>query len=97
MFFTFQKDAHWTDRAGRGVRGRDRGVSRRVFRRLLPVRPTPELCVEAYPQPSRFGVIAELRTKRSSAPDRGQAGGGLTPTDRAAPWCLSGRRCRSPR
>ena len=29
-----------------------------MFRRLLPVRPTPERCVEAYPQPSRFGVIA---------------------------------------
>ena len=41
--------------------------------------------------------IVELRTKRSSAPDRGKAGGLLTSTRRAVPWLLSGRRCRSPR
>jgi hypothetical protein len=31
----------------------------------------------------------------SSAPDRGQTGGGLTSTDRAAPLLLSGQGCRS--
>jgi hypothetical protein len=56
--------------------------------------------IEMLDAQGRFGSargIVELRTKRSSAPDRGQTGGGLTSTDRAAPWLLSGRRCRSPR
>ena len=55
MFFTFPEDAHWN--ANRqavefGVEiGEYRGVvrvPRRVFQRLLPQRPTPERCVEAY-------------------------------------------------
>ena len=68
MFFTFQKDAHWTDRAGRGVRGRDRGVSRRVFRRLLPVRPTPERCVEAYPPDGDRRILARCCGWRMARP-----------------------------
>jgi hypothetical protein len=36
------------------------GVRRRVFQRLLPERPTPERCVEAYYlQRTRFESIAE--------------------------------------
>jgi len=55
MFLTFPEDAHWN--AARqavefGVEtGEYRGivrVPRRVFQRLLSVRPTPERCDEAY-------------------------------------------------
>ena len=39
-------------------------VPRRVFQRLLPERPTPERCVEAYYlQPSRFESIAERKLR----------------------------------
>jgi len=55
MFFTFPEDARWNaDRQAVefGVEiGEYEGVvrvPRRVFRRLLPARPTPERCVEAY-------------------------------------------------
>jgi Protein of unknown function (DUF1488) len=40
-------------------------VSRRVFQRLLPERPTPERCVEAYYlQRTRFESIAERKLRR---------------------------------
>jgi len=40
-------------------------VPRRVFQRLLPERPTPELCVEAYYlQRTRFESIAERKLRR---------------------------------
>ena len=40
-------------------------VPRRVFRRLLPERPTPERCVEAYYlQRTRFESIAERNLRR---------------------------------
>jgi len=40
-------------------------VPRRVFQRLLPERPTPESCVEAYYLPgTRFGGIAEGKLRR---------------------------------
>jgi len=55
MFFTFPEDAHWNaelEAVEFGVEiGEYRGlvrVPRRVFPRLLPERPTPERCVEAY-------------------------------------------------
>jgi hypothetical protein len=55
MFFIFPEDARWNaDRQAVefGVEiGEYRGVvrvPRRVFQRLLPERPTPERCVEAY-------------------------------------------------
>jgi len=39
-------------------------VPRRVFRRLLPARPTPERCVEAYRlQRTRFESIAERKLR----------------------------------
>ena len=53
--------------AGGGVR-RIRGVvwvPRRVFQRLLPERPTPQRCVEAYYlQRTRFESIAERKLRR---------------------------------
>jgi hypothetical protein len=40
-------------------------VPRRVFQRLLPERPTPERCVEAYYlQRTRFESIAERKRRR---------------------------------
>jgi hypothetical protein len=55
VFFTFPKDAHLNvERQAEefGVEiGEYRGVvrvPRRVFQRLLPERPTPERCAEAY-------------------------------------------------
>ena len=40
-------------------------VPRRVFQRLLPERPTPERCVEAYYlQRTRFESIAEGKLRR---------------------------------
>ena len=72
MFFTFPEDAHWNaDRQAVefGVEiGEYRGivtVPRRVFQRLLPERPTPERCVEAYYlQRTRFESIAERKLRR---------------------------------
>src|SRR5215470_11294391 len=66
MFFTFPEDAHWNAERQAvefGVEiGEYSGVVRvpwRVFQRLLPERPTPERCVEAYYlQRSRFESIA---------------------------------------
>jgi hypothetical protein len=55
MFFTFPEDARWNSERQAvefGVEiGEYRGVvrvPRQVFQRLLPERPTPEKCVEAY-------------------------------------------------
>jgi hypothetical protein len=48
--------------------GEDRGVvrvPRRVFQRLLPERPTPERCMEAfYLQRTRFEIIAGRKFRR---------------------------------
>jgi hypothetical protein len=64
--------------AGRGVRGEIgeyRGVvrvPRRVFQPLLPERPTPERCVEAYYlQRTRFESIAERKTHRRQLTEDG--------------------------
>ena len=77
MFFTFPEDAHWN--ANRqavefGVEiGEYRGVvrvPRRVFQRLLPERPTPERCVEAYYfRRTRFEGIAEWLRRRQLTED----------------------------
>jgi hypothetical protein len=55
MFFTFPEDARWNAEQQavdfEVVIGEYRGavrVSRRVFQNLLPERPTPERCIEAY-------------------------------------------------
>ena len=71
MFFTFPEDAHWNAERQAVefgvVIGEYRGVvrvPRRVFQRLLPERPTPERCVEAYYlQRTRFERIAERKLR----------------------------------
>ena len=71
MFFAFPEDAHWNAELQAvefGVEiGEYRGVvrvPRRVFQRLLPERPTPERCVEAYYlQRTRFESIPERKLR----------------------------------
>jgi hypothetical protein len=47
-------------------------VPRRVFQRLLPERPTPERCVEAYYlQRTRFEAIAERKLRRRQLTEDG--------------------------
>ena len=47
-------------------------VPRRVFQRLLPERPTPERCVEAYYlQRTRFEGIVERKLRRRQLTDDG--------------------------
>jgi hypothetical protein len=55
MFFTFPEDARWIAERQSVEFGVEFGeyhgvvrVPRRIFQRLLPERPTPERCVEAY-------------------------------------------------
>jgi uncharacterized protein DUF1488 len=79
MFFTFPEDARWD--AERQVLqfgveiGEYHGVvwiSRRVFQRLLPERPTPERCVEVYYlQRTRFERIAERKLRRRQLTEDG--------------------------
>jgi hypothetical protein len=72
MFFTFPGNAHWNAERQAvefGVEiGEYRGVvrvPRRAFQRLVPERPTPERCVEAYYlQRTRFESIAERKLRR---------------------------------
>jgi hypothetical protein len=48
-------------------------VPRRVFQRLLPERPTPERCVEAYYfQRTRFESIAERKRRRRQLTEDGK-------------------------
>jgi hypothetical protein len=71
MFFTFPEDARWNaehQAVEFGVEiGEYRGVvrvPRRVFQRILPERPTPERCVEAYYlQRTRFESLAERKLR----------------------------------
>ena len=72
MLFTFPEDARWNARAaGRGVRGRDRGVpgsglgSAARVPAVAPGAAYPERCVEAYYlQRTRFEGIAERKLRR---------------------------------
>ena len=72
MFFIFPEDARWNPdqmAVEFGVEiGEYRGVvriGRQVFQRLLPERPTPERCLEAYHlQRTRFELIAERKLRR---------------------------------
>jgi hypothetical protein len=72
MFFTFPEDARWNAERQAVefgvVIGEYEGVvrvPRRVFQRLLPERPTPERCVEAYYlQRTCFERIAERKLRR---------------------------------
>ena len=69
MFFTFPEDAHWSAERQAVEFGTEIGeyrgvvrVPRRVFQRLLPQRPTPERCVEAYYlRRTRFERIVERK------------------------------------
>ena len=79
MLFSFPEDARWNvDRQAIefGVEiGEYSGVvrvPRRVFQRLLPERPTPERCVEAYYlQRTRFESIAERKLRRRQLTEDG--------------------------
>ncbi len=79
MFFTFPEDARWNAERQAVefgvVIGEYEGVvrvPRRVFQRLLPERPTPERCVEAYYlQRTRFESIAEGKLRRRQLTDDG--------------------------
>ncbi|HKM73869.1 MAG TPA: DUF1488 family protein [Stellaceae bacterium] len=72
MFFTFPEDARWSAERQAVefgvVIGEYEGVvrvPRRVFQGLLPERPTPERCVEAYYlQRTLFESIAERKLRR---------------------------------
>ena len=79
MLFTFAEDAHWSAERQAvefGVEiGEYRGivtVPRRVFQRLLPERPTPERCVEAYYlQRTRLESIAGRKLRRRQLTEDG--------------------------
>jgi hypothetical protein len=66
MFFTFPEDARQAvERVEIGEYHGVVRVPRRVFQRLLPERPTPERCVEAYYlQRTRFERVAERKLRR---------------------------------
>jgi uncharacterized protein DUF1488 len=79
MFFTFPEDARWNAERQAVEFGVEIGeyegvirVPRRVFQRLLPERPTPERCVEAYYlQRTRFERIAERKLRRRQLTEDG--------------------------
>ena len=79
MFFSFPDDARWNaerEAVEFGVAiGEYRGVvrvRRHVFQRLLPERPTPERCVEAYYlQRTRFESIAERKLRQRQLTEDG--------------------------
>jgi hypothetical protein len=79
VFFSFPDDARWNaerEAVEFGVEiGEYRGavrVGRRVFQRLLPERPTPERCIEAYYlQRTRFESIAERKLRRRQLTEDG--------------------------
>ena len=79
MFFSFPDDVRWNaerEAVEFGVAiGEYRGVvrvARRVFQRLLPERPTPERCIEAYYlQRTRFEGIAERKLRRRQLTEDG--------------------------
>ena len=79
LFFTFPEDAHWNAEQQAVEFGVEIGeysgivrVPRRVFQRLLPERPTPERCVEAYYlQRTRFESIAEGKLQRRQVTEDG--------------------------
>jgi hypothetical protein len=101
LFFTFPEDAHWyaeRQAVEFGVEvGEYRGmvrVPRRVFQRLLPERPTPERCVEAYYlQRTRFEGIAEWKLRRRQLTDDenveiSRRDCAKMPNPTLPPWCI---------
>src|SRR5712672_4616269 len=79
MFFTFPEDARWVAKRQAVEFGVEIGeyqgvvrVARGVFQRLLPERPTPERCVEAYYlQRTRFESMAERKLRRRQLTEDG--------------------------
>ena len=79
MLFTFPEDVRWDDDRQAiefGIEiGEYRGVvrvPRRVFQRMLPDRPTPQRCVEAYYlERTRFERIAEQKLRRRQLTEDG--------------------------
>ena len=79
MFFTFPENARWDaerEAVEFGVEiGEYQGVvrvPRRTFQQLLPERPTPERCVEAYYlQRTRLESIAERKLRRRQLSEDG--------------------------
>lgn len=117
MFFTFPDDARWNAQRQAvefGVEiGEYRGivrVPRRVFQSLLPERPTPERCVEAYYlQRTRFESIAERKLRRRQLTEDGDVeisgrdireGAAMmrsSPVRRRPSACIGRRFCPPPR
>jgi len=78
MLFTFPENAHWNAERQAVEFGVEIGeyrvvrVPRREFQRLLPERPTPERCVEAYYlQRTRFESFAERKLRRRQLTEDG--------------------------
>jgi hypothetical protein len=79
LFFTFPEDVHWNAERQAVEFGVEIGeyhgvvrVPRRVFQRILPERPTPECCGEAYYlQRTRFESIAERKLRRRQLTEDG--------------------------
>jgi hypothetical protein len=100
VFFTFPDDVRWNAEQeavefGVGV-GEYRGVvriSRRTFQRLLPNRPTPERCIEAYYlQRARFEGVAERKIRQRQLTQDGNieiTGRDLRQGTVTAPRCAS--------
>ena len=102
MFFTFPDDVRWNaelEAVEFGVAiGEYQGVARiprRVFQRLLPERPIPERCVEAYYlQRTRLEGIAERKLRRRQLTEDGNVEitgrdlreGSAAPSRSARPW-----------
>ena len=79
VFFTFPDDVRWNAEReavefGVGV-GEYRGIvriSRRALQRLLPNRPTPERCIEAYYlQRTRLEGVAERKIRQRQLTEDG--------------------------
>jgi len=79
MFFTFPEDTRWNAERQAVEFGVEIGeysgvvrVPRRVFQRLLPERPTPDRCVEAYYlQRTRFKAIVGRKIRRRQLTEDG--------------------------
>ena len=79
MLFAFPEDARWNAERRAVEFGVEIGeyhgvvrVPRRVFQRLLPERPIPEKCVEAYYlQRTRFESIAARKLRRRQLTEDG--------------------------
>jgi hypothetical protein len=82
MFFAFPEDARWSAERQAVEFGVEIGeysgiarVPRCVFQLLLPERPTPERCVEAYHlQRTRFESLAERKLRRRQLTEDGERG-----------------------